>query len=603
MPLSAVPEAAIEHAPPEMTGTHSNGLYSQGLPEEVVRPRASSSGEINPNRLLSGSLDYSQLSGPLNDDTVAALRPVIEQACRETLRKLAQSAASPENAQSVEEIVREVAQRALIQSSETVGALVQGISATPTSGARIVSPPLLEDLQSAAWSFWRGRADDEPHAPPSTFSGVSPLMSPTSTQRQPLGVWPSPAPLNSTGPPAVPPPPIVGNLVNFAEVDSLANANCQDLGVSPDASASISLDRNAFVFPSSPESPQPHGRDRAGVGAKTVRNGLTLRHGGQSQLWMRWQSRPRAVLLVAKKGDKAIISTLLDMAAWLDSQGLITVVEPQLLRDEPQLSSQLRGRIRTFSSADALEKAIDLVVTVGGDGTLTWAVGLFGDAMPPVLSFAAGSLGFLTPYPLDGWVRTLTRFLDLRHGLAPVPLVCRMRLHVTIRRLGKGENGGELPEVRIQCLNEVLVHRGSSGQVAKLDVSVDGERVTLVQGDGLILATPTGSTAYSLAAGGSMCHPAVPAILLTPVSPHSLSFRPALLPDFAVITVGVPRTSRSSAALSIDGKAVGSLCLGDSIEVACSMHPVPTVCRTTETQDWFGAVHEALQWNQRAEQK
>lgn len=139
--------------------------------------------------------------------------------------------------------------------------------------------------------------------------------------------------------------------------------------------------------------------------------------------------------------------------------------------------------------------------------------------------------------------------------------------------------------------------------LAKLDVGVDGERVTLVQGDGLILATPTGSTAYSLAAGGSMVHPAVPAILLTPVSPHSLSFRPALLPESAVITVGVPLNARCGAALSVDGKDVCQLQLGDTVEVCMSPYPVPTICLTTETRDWFASCNEALQWNGRAEQK
>merc|ERR1712050_104146 len=139
----------------------------------------------------------------------------------------------------------------------------------------------------------------------------------------------------------------------------------------------------------------------------------------------------------------------------------------------------------------------------------------------------------------------------------------------------------------MQCLNEVLVHRGQSSALAKLDVGVDGERVTLVQGDGLILATPTGSTAYSLAAGGSMVHPSVPAIMLTPVSPHSLSFRPVVLPDSAVITVGLPLTARCGAALSIDGKDICMLKVGDSVEVHTSPHPVPTICATTETRDWF----------------
>merc|ERR1719446_1983343 len=129
-------------------------------------------------------------------------------------------------------------------------------------------------------------------------------------------------------------------------------------------------------------------------------------------------------------------------------------------------------------------------------------------------------------------------------------------MRVAVHRRGAAE--AQQP-FEVACLNEVLVHRGSSGALAKLDVGVDGERVTLVQGDGLIIATRTGSTAYSLAAGGSMVHPSVPAILLTPVSPHSLSFRPALLPDSAVVTVGVPLSARNGAALSVDGKDLCTL--------------------------------------------
>merc|ERR1712066_131766 len=149
---------------------------------------------------------------------------------------------------------------------------------------------------------------------------------------------------------------------------------------------------------------------------------------------------------------------------------------------------------------------------------------------------------------LESWIRTLTGLLDLHCERTPQPLVCRMRLRVSVRRRGGDADG--LP-IHVQCLNEVLVHRGASGSLVKLNVGVDGEKVTLVQGDGLILATPTGSTAYSLAAGGSMVHPAVPGILLTPVSPHSLSFRPALLPDSVVITVKVPLGARCGAALSV----------------------------------------------------
>jgi NAD+ kinase len=327
------------------------------------------------------------------------------------------------------------------------------------------------------------------------------------------------------------------------------------------------------------------------------RNGLTMERNTGNSLLMQWLGRPRACLLVSKQSDQILLRTLQDMAKFLISQGIIVVLEPQVLKDHPNLKETVHG-VRTFSKADQLERSIDLVVTIGGDGTLTWAVSLFRGGMPPVLAFAAGSLGFLTPFPLDHWVRTLTGLLDLHCERTPQPLVCRMRLRVCIRR-----RGSDTEAHQVQCLNEVLVHRGASGSLVKLNVGVDGEKVTLVQGDGLILATPTGSTAYSLAAGGSMVHPAVPGILLTPVSPHSLSFRPALLPDSAVISVGVPLTARCGAAVSVDGKDLCVLKIGDSVEVAASSHPVPTICHTTETKDWFSSVQSGLQWNMRLEQK
>jgi NAD+ kinase len=327
------------------------------------------------------------------------------------------------------------------------------------------------------------------------------------------------------------------------------------------------------------------------------RNGLTMETNAMHSLKMQWKGRPQACLIVIKKGDEHVRSTMLDIAGFLTSQGVIVVLEPQLLKEHPILKQKL-SCVRTFSEADMLERSIDLVITIGGDGTLTWAVSLFRRAIPPVLAFGAGSLGFLTPFPLSSWIHTLTALLDLHGHRSPQPLVCRMRLQVTVKRRDTSSD-----VTVVQCLNEILVHRGASSCLVKLNVGVDGEQVTLVQGDGLILATPTGSTAYSLAAGGSMVHPSVPGILLTPVSPHSLSFRPAVLPDSAVIKVGVPLNARSGAAVSCDGKDLCVLERGDAVEVAMSSFPVPTLCQTGDTKDWFSSVESGLQWNSRIEQK
>lgn len=335
---------------------------------------------------------------------------------------------------------------------------------------------------------------------------------------------------------------------------------------------------------------------------------------------MRWHGKPRNVLLVAKQGDIEVTRKLRDIAIWIDSQGATVLVEPALIREIRGLPSSadrwgsadglppgFAERCRTWSPGnDKLERSVDLVVSIGGDGTLCWAAGLFSGAMPPVVAFAGGSLGFLTPFPMNEWMATLIPLLGANsEELRPVRVACRMRFQMRVIRAEDSNTlrDQELPPIPVQALNEVLVHRGSSGHLVKLEVEVNGTPATLVQGDGLILATPTGSTAYSLAAGGSMVHPSVPGIILTPVCPHSLSFRPVVLPDSAVVTVKVPLSSRSSVMVAVDGKDRIELHWGDSIEVSGSPFPLPTICRTSVTDDWFCSVNGGLRWNLRPEQK
>lgn len=562
------------------------------------------------------------------------LQQLLEQAVRESLRQVARSAVEPEmdgSLQSISSVVHSVSARVIEQAGHRLPSLECRMSGkTGHNPGQALVEPLLDDLAATPWLVWREPsppARERPHASVQE-PGRSPIT-PEVARRSEESVFTS---TTTSSRHCMPEDDAIPEDSSRGEA-----ARCNGLhlpGQGGTLLRPLDVHRRSMSFLAWPD-PQVFDYDAAhqsissicspmhafkpgplildsltGETPLVVRRGLTIEANNAQHLMMQWQGRPRAVLMVAKRGDHLVLATLQDMAAWLSSQGIVVVVEPQLLADQPQLRSMLHSA-RTFSASDRLEQCIDLVITIGGDGTLTWAVSLFRGPMPPVLSFAAGSLGFLTPFPLDGWVRTLTQLLDLHRARVPVPLVCRMRLQVVVRRrsgalnvlTSDGSGCTEDHTIQVQCLNEVLVHRGQSGALAKLDVGVDGERVTLVQGDGLILATPTGSTAYSLAAGGSMVHPAVPAILLTPVSPHSLSFRPALLPDSAIVTVGVPLNARHGAALSVDGKDICAVRVGDSVEVAMSPYPVPTICRTTETGDWFASVHEALQWNGRAEQK
>jgi NAD+ kinase len=152
-----------------------------------------------------------------------------------------------------------------------------------------------------------------------------------------------------------------------------------------------------------------------------------------------------------------------------------------------------------------------------------------------------------------------------------------------------------------QVLNEIVIDRGPSPWVSNLELYDDDKLLTIVQADGLILSTPTGSTAYSLSAGGSLVHPSIPAILLSPICPHTLSFRPMLLPDSAILRVCVPKSSRATAYVSFDGRNRVELRKGDYVEIQASRFPFPTVVK--EEGEWVDTVCRTFQWNQRERQK
>ncbi|KAJ3271422.1 hypothetical protein HDV01_006628 [Terramyces sp. JEL0728] len=160
-----------------------------------------------------------------------------------------------------------------------------------------------------------------------------------------------------------------------------------------------------------------------------------------------------------------------------------------------------------------------------------------------------------------------------------------------------------VPGETFEILNDLVVDRGPSAYMSQLDLYVEEKPLTAVQADGLVVSTPTGSTAYSLAAGGSLVHPEVPSFLLTPICAHSLSFRPMLLPDSTELQIKVPIDSRSTAWASFDGRHRTELKQGDYIVVKLSRYPVPTVCQDSSSIDWFESLKRALHWNQRTRQK
>ncbi|KAG0650942.1 ATP-NADH kinase YEF1 [Hyphodiscus hymeniophilus] len=316
----------------------------------------------------------------------------------------------------------------------------------------------------------------------------------------------------------------------------------------------------------------------------------------------------RNVMIVTKARDNQLVHLTKDLAQWLMSTprygsdlGVNVYVDAKLRNSKrfgaaAMLEVQPRYQhLLKYWSPDlcwSQPEKFDLVLTLGGDGTVLFTSWLFQRIVPPILSFSLGSLGFLTNFEYDRFKEHLNNVM----GEAGMRVNLRMRFTCTVYR--DGVEGREMEEgEQFEVLNELVIDRGPSPYVSNLELYGDNELLTVVQADGCIFSTPTGSTAYSLSAGGSLVHPDIPAILLTPICPHTLSFRPMVLSDSLLLRVSIPRHSRATAYCSFDGKGRIELKQGDHVTIAASQYPFPTVVRSGT--EWFDSVSRTLRWNTR----
>eukprot|EP00611_Tribonema_gayanum_P026953 TRINITY_DN6537_c0_g1_i2.p1 TRINITY_DN6537_c0_g1~~TRINITY_DN6537_c0_g1_i2.p1 ORF type:complete len:411 (+),score=98.38 TRINITY_DN6537_c0_g1_i2:80-1312(+) len=281
---------------------------------------------------------------------------------------------------------------------------------------------------------------------------------------------------------------------------------------------------------------------------ESVREGkISFTNPATNQVMLVWEERPRRVLVLLKPEDELLLTAARAIDFLQREMKLEVVVEegyfapltetlaalrasyhetpgasagaPQLPLEvfvPPHMSSHGPGaggtpvvQSRPGANEGEVDDSVDLVVTLGGDGLMMHSSTLFRQAVPPHLCFNLGSMGFLTPFDLQSLKDDIRGAVD---GAA-VKISLRMRLSARIVRAGK-------PGCTYHALNEVVVERGGNPHLSLIECFCDDQFLTTVQADGLIIATPTGSTAYSMSAGGSMVHPSVPAILFTPICPH-----------------------------------------------------------------------------------
>ncbi|KAJ1454979.1 ATP-NAD kinase-like domain-containing protein [Pelagophyceae sp. CCMP2097] len=309
-----------------------------------------------------------------------------------------------------------------------------------------------------------------------------------------------------------------------------------------------------------------------------------------------WRRRPRSVLVLAKRhADSAEIDAACELCAKLAAEKCDVLLAQPLF---DRLVDRLKARQinATEWHQDTAQGDPDFVSTLGGDGLLLYANTLFQRGRPPpVMAFSSGSLGFLAPFDSDATTVGETVRSLMSRSRWPVSLRLRLRCRIV------SADGVEI--ARHEALNEAVVDRGSSPFLSAVACFCNNEHLTTVQADGLIVATPTGSTAYSLAAGGPMLHPSAPAIVFTPICPHSLAFRPIVFADSAKLRLDVDPHARADAWVTFDGRRRVRLRRGAKLYVEASPFPLPTVLRRGNTADWFEGLHSSFNFNTRARQK
>ncbi|WWC66424.1 uncharacterized protein I206_100326 [Kwoniella pini CBS 10737] len=307
-----------------------------------------------------------------------------------------------------------------------------------------------------------------------------------------------------------------------------------------------------------------------------------------------WTSSPTTLLLVQKKNDARTTKAMGDILSYLHSTypHLKLIVEPHTAADHPDFGDL----IVTSGDEDLLPLHTNLVLTIGGDGTILHVSNLFSQGeCPPVLSFSMGSLGFLLPFHIDSMKSTIRNTLN-----GPVSVLNRMRLACKPLSV-KGEPldrcTKSVGDAGWQVMNEVTLHRGRHAHLTVVDAYFDGQHLTEAVADGLLLSTPTGSTAYSLSAGGPISHPETDTFLLTPIAPRSLSFRTVILPGRGSVQLEISPLARSSAELSIDGKEVCLLNPKESVHITKSPYPIPCIERVGGESGWVRDINSLLQFN------
>jgi NAD+ kinase len=290
------------------------------------------------------------------------------------------------------------------------------------------------------------------------------------------------------------------------------------------------------------------------------------------------KSAIRRVGVVVKPHQQDALKTICQLVEWLNERGIKLVGDLQVERE--RIEHETGCAIETVES-DRLAQSVDLMVVLGGDGTMIATARMLGDAEVPVLGINYGSLGYLAEFRMEEMFPALESILEGDYRLDS-----RVMLAAEVFR-----GGARLLHTRV--LNDVVINKSALARIIEIEALLNDQFVNSFRADGLIVSTPTGSTAYNLSAGGPVIYPSMNAVVITPICPFTLSNRPIVVPDDATIELAL-KTPDEEVALTLDGQVGFPLEVGDRVLIRKSRTTFNLVQPTN--RNYFEVLRDKLRW-------
>jgi len=282
--------------------------------------------------------------------------------------------------------------------------------------------------------------------------------------------------------------------------------------------------------------------------------------------------------IVLKPHQPDALKTICELIQWLSQRGIELVGGPEIEREQVEHET---GCSVTEVEPASLAASVDLILVLGGDGTMISTARMIGDYEVPVLGVNYGGLGYLAEFRIEELYLGLESILSGNYRLDK-----RVMLHVDLER-------DESPIAVNRVLNDVVINKSALARIVEIDVFLNQLFVNSFRADGLIISTPTGSTAYNLSAGGPVIFPSMNAIVITPICPFTLSNRPIVVPDDAIIELRL-KTDQEEVALTLDGQVGFPLKVDDRVVIRKSNTTFNLI--QPSNRNYFDVLRDKLRW-------